>query len=155
MYNCRKLLSITLLAFVLGLAAGNYAVSDVPSNFKVAVVDVQKVVASSNQVKALTKEQVTQKENLAKFIKSATDEINKEKDSKKKKALEEKYNKEFKTKQETIVKNYETKLLAIDKSISSLIDTKAKANGYDLVLAKGMVLSGGVDITDEIAKQVK
>ena len=43
----------------------------------------------------------------------------------------------------------------IDKSISNVINAQAKANGYDLVLAKGAVLSGGVDITDQIAKQVK
>lgn len=150
-----KLFAIIALAFCIGLAAGNYAISDVPSNFKVAVVDVQKVVASSNQVKVLTKDQATQREQLSKFVKTASDAIKKETDAKKKKALEEKYNKEFKTKQETIVKNYETKLLAIDKDITALINTKAKASGYSLVLAKGVVLSGGTDITDEIAKQVK
>ena len=150
-----KVLAITLMAFGLGLAAGNYAISDVPSNFKVAVVDVQKIVAASNQVKALTKEQTTQREQLAKFVKTASEAINKESDAKKKKALEEKYNKEFKTKQETIVKNYETKLLNIDKNITALIDSKAKEKGYSLVLAKNVVLSGGTDITDEISKQVK
>ena len=31
----------------------------------------------------------------------------------------------------------------------------AKENGYDLVLAKGAVLSGGTDITAEISKAVK
>ena len=155
MNKSMKLFAVVLGAFVIGLAAGNYAISDVPSNFKVAVVDVQKVVAASNQVKALTKEQANQREQLSKFIKTAGEAIKKESDAKKKKALEEKYNKEFKTKQETIVKNYETKLLAIDKSISALIDEKAKAQGYNIVLAKGVVLSGGVDITDELAKQVK
>ena len=150
-----KIFSIAAIAFCIGLTAGNFALSDIPSNFKVAVVDVQKVVASSNQVKALTKDQSAQREALAKFVKTASDTINKETDKKKKKELEDKYNKEFKVKQETIAKNYENKLLAIDKSISAIITSNAKANGYDLVLAKGVVLSGGVDITDEIAKQVK
>ena len=150
-----KLLSVGIATFCFGLVAGNYAVSDVPSNFKVAVVDVQKVVGSSNQVKALTQEQATQRESLAKFIKTASEAIKKETNETKKKALEEKYNKEFKTKQETIAKNYEQKLLEIDKNISALITAKAKASGYNLVLSKGVVLSGGTDITDEIAKQVK
>lgn len=150
-----KFLSVSLVAFAIGLAAGNYAVSDVPSNFKVAVVDVQKVVASSSQVKALKDEQRKKGQELAKFIETAKTNLDKETDAKKKRALEEKYNKEFQAKREAIAKNYETKLLAIDKDISNAIDSNAKANGYDLILAKGVVLSGGTDITNEISKVVK
>lgn len=150
-----KFLSVSLVAFAIGLAAGNYAVSDVPSNFKVAVVDVQKVVASSSQVKALKDEQRKKGQELAKFIEIAKTNLDKETDAKKKRALEEKYNKEFQAKREAIAKNYETKLLAIDKDISNAIDSNAKANGYDLILAKGVVLSGGTDITNEISKVVK
>ncbi len=155
MKNNFKTLAIALIAFGIGLTAGNYAVSDVPSNFKVAVVDVSKVVASSAQVKALKNEQRTKSQELAKFIETAKANLDKEKDAAKKKALEAKYNKEFNAKRDAIAKNYETKLLAIDKSISTLIDTNAKTNGYNLVLAKGAVLSGGTDITDQIAKVVK
>ncbi len=155
MKNNLKILSVALAAFVIGMAVNNYAVSDVPSNFKVAVVDVQKVVASSAQVKALKDEQTKKTQEIAKFIETAKTSIDKEKDASKKKALEEKYNKEFKAKRDAIAKNYETKLLAIDKNISSVIDSNAKTNGYNLVLAKGVVLSGGTDITDSIAKQIK
>ena len=155
MKNSLKFLTVSLVAFAIGLAAGNYAISDVPSNFKVAVVDVQKVVASSSQVKALKDEQKKKGQELAKFIETAKTNLDKEKDAKKKKALEEKYNKEFHAKRDAIAKNYETKLLAIDKNISSVIDKNAKANGYNLVLAKGVVLSGGIDITDAISKEVK
>lgn len=150
-----KFLTVALVAFGIGFAVNNYAMSDVPANFKVAVVDVQKVVASSSQVKALKDEQKKKGQELAKFIETAKETINKETDAKKKKALEDKYNKEFQAKRTAIAKNYETKLLAIDKSISTTIDNNAKANGYNLVLAKGVVLSGGTDITDEIAKVVK
>ena len=155
MKNSLKFLTVSLVAFAIGLAAGNYAISDVPSNFKVAVVDVQKVVASSSQVKALKDEQKKKGQELAKFIETAKTNLAKEKDAKKKKALEEKYNKEFQAKRDAIAKNYETKLLAIDKNISSVIDKNAQANGYNLVLAKGVVLSGGTDITDAISKEVK
>ena len=152
--NC-KFLMIALCAFVIGMTVNNYAISDVPSNFKVAVVDVQKVVASSSQVKALKEDQKKQNQEISKFIDNAKTAIDKEKDTKKKKTLEEKYTKEFQTKRENIAKNYEKKLLEIDKNISSLIDANAKANGYNLVLAKGVVLSGGTDITDAITKEVK
>ncbi len=155
MKNSIKFLTVALVAFGIGFSINNYAMSDVPANFKVAVVDVQKVVSSSAQVKALKDEQKKKGQELAKFIETAKANINKETDAKKKKALEEKYNKEFQTKRTAIAKNYETKLLAIDKSISTTIDNNAKANGYNLVLAKGVVLSGGTDITDEISKAVK
>jgi outer membrane protein len=155
MKNNLKILSISLVAFAIGLTAGNFAISDVPANFKVAVVDVQKVVASSAQVKALKEEQKKKSQDLAKFIETAKTNIDKEKDDKKKVALEKKYNKEFQAKRQDIAKNYETKLLAIDKNITETINANAKENGYDLVLAKGAVLSGGTDITAEISKVVK
>ena len=71
MKNNFKILTISLVAFAIGLTAGNYAISDVPANFKVAVVDVQKVVASSAQVKALKEEQKKKSQDLAKFIETA------------------------------------------------------------------------------------
>lgn len=158
MRNNLKLLTVGLFAFAIGLTLNNYAISDVlntPANFKVAIVDVQKVVASSAQVKALKEEQKKKGEELAKFIESAKATLDKETDAKKRQALEDKYNKEFKSKRSEIAKNYEKKLLEIDKNISTVIDKSAKDNGYDLVLAKGAVLSGGTDITNEIAKAVK
>ena len=155
MKNGLKILTISLVALVIGMTAGNYAISDVPTNFKVAIVDVQKVVASSGQVKALKEEHKKKTQELTKFIDTAKTAIDKEKDTKKRQALENKYNKEFQEKRKAIAKNYETKLLAIDKNITETIDKNAKENGYDLVLAKGAVLSGGTDITNEIAKAVK
>lgn len=155
MKNSVKLLSVAVAAFAFGLFTSEYAISDVPSNYKVGVVDVQKIVTTSSQVKALKQEQQKKSEELAKFIETAKSAIDKEKDSAKKKALEAKYNKEFQSKREAVAKSYETKLLAIDKNISEIIDKKAKADGYNLVLAKGVVLSGGTDITDQIAQQIK
>ncbi len=155
MKNGIKFVAIALAAFVIGITAANFAVSDVPSSFKVAVVDVQKIVASSAQVKALKEEQSKKGEELAKFVETAKANLEKEKDAKKKKALEAKYEKEFKVKRELMAKNYETKLMNIDKSITSVINTKAAQDGYSLVLAKNVVLSGGTDITEEVANEVK
>ena len=137
------------------VSLGENSVSDVPANFKVAVVDVQKVVANSGQVKALKEEQKKMTQDLTKFIEAAKATLDKEKDTKKRASLENKYNKEFQDKRKAIAKNYETKLLEIDKNITNTINASAKEKGYDLVLAKSAVLSGGTDITSEISKALK
>lgn len=158
MKNNLKVLTVAIAAFSVGLAAGNYAISAVPSatpNFKVAVVNVPKIVESSSQVKALKAQNTKNLQELSKLSETAQKAIQAEKDKTKQKALADKYQKEFKSKRDVMAKNYETKLVEIDKSISAIITTQAKAKGYDLVLAKGAVLSGGTDITDEIAKQIK
>lgn len=155
MKNNLKLLSVSLLAFVVGLTAGNYAMSDTPATFKVAYVNVPKVVESSAQVKALKVQNEKNIQELAKLSETAQIAINKEKDAAKQKALKEKYQKEFHTKRTNMSKAYEKKLLEIDKNIATTIDKEAKSQGYDIVLAKGAVLSGGTDITDSITKLVK
>ena len=151
--NKGKLSLLVLSAFVIGFASNNLAFSDGAN--KIAVVDVQQVVAASSQVKALKKEQETKVKDLQTFIEKARKDVASAKDVKKKQSLEEKYNKELKTKQEAIGKNYNEKLSSIDKSISSQISNYAKLQGYDVVLAKGVVLYGGDDITEAISKAVK
>lgn len=153
MKNSIKYFALTLSAFVIGMTVNNYAISNVPS--KIAVVDVQKVVAASTQVKNLKAEREKKIQGLASFVKTARETVAKETDAKKKKALEDKYNKELNAKKEAIQKDYTNKLTAIDKSMTAIIAQKAKAANYDIVLAKGMVLYGGTDITAEIEKAVK
>ena len=125
------------------------------TDFSVAVVDVPQVVNASPQVQALKKEQQAKTEELIKFIEKAKKDIASLTDANKKKATEEKYTKEFQTKKEKMDKEYAEKLKAIDTSISKQIETQAKAQGYDIVLSKGIVLFGGKDITAEIIKVVK
>ena len=148
-----KYFALGLSAFVIGMSVNNYAISDVTNN--IAVVDVQKVVASSAQVKALKADREAKIKDLASFVKTARTNVAKEKNAEKKKALEAKYNKELNTKRDAIQKDYAKKLANIDKSISATIAQKAKAANYSMVIAKGVVLYGGQDITNEIAKVVK
>lgn len=153
MNNKFKFLAVGLFTFVIGFAFNNVAVSDVPS--KIAVVDVSDVVNSSSQVQALKKEQQNKAKELMTFIEKARKDVAATTDTKKKQALEDKYNKELNNKKVAMDKNYATKLDAIDKSISAQIASQAKAGGYDVVLAKGVVLYGGSDITDAVKKAVK
>lgn len=153
MNNKIKILAVGLLTFASGIAFSNFAISDVPS--KIAVVDVQEVVNSSSQVQALKKEQQAKMKEVVSFVEKARKEVAATTDVKKKQALEEKYNKELNTKKTAMDKNYADKLTAIDSTISKQIEAQAKAGGYDIVLAKGVVLYGGSDITDAVKKAVK
>lgn len=153
MNNKFKFLAVGISAFVIGLSLNNIAVSGVPS--KIAVVDVSAVVNSSAQVQALKKEQQAKAKELVAFVEKARKDVAATTDVKKKQALEDKYNKELNAKRTAIDKNYATKLDAIDKAISAQIATQAKAGNYDVVLAKGVVLYGGTDITETVKKAVK
>lgn len=150
-----KFLGIALLAFTLGICTNNFAMSNAVANYKVGVVDVQKLVTQSKQVAELKNEQTKKTEELKNTIKKAQDTIEKEKDNTKKQQLIKKYENDISYIKNTNDKNYAKKLAEIDKSITKTIQDESKKAGYDLVLAKGMVLYGGTDITDIIAKVVK
>jgi len=151
----KKIVPLTVVAFMLGLCVNNFAMSGVPANYKVAVVDVAKVVSSSKQVATLKKEQHSKMEQIKKVYETAQNQALKEKDTKKRNEI-------MKNAENTVVKMktendkvYAKKLADIDKSISTTIQAQAKKSGYDLVLAKGVVLYGGTDITTEVQKLVK
>ena len=122
---------------------------------KIAVIDIQKVVASSSQVKALTASQEANSKALADFIKKAQTDINNQKDEKAKQELTKKYEKQLSAKRESFAKDYSDRLKAVDKKVNEQIAQKAKEMGYTLVLPKITVIYGGDDITDEIIKAVK
>ncbi len=153
MDNKFRFLAVVVAAFIVGFSVNNFAMSDVPS--KIAVVDVGQVVASSSQVQALRKEQQAKAKELVAFVEKARKEVAATTDVKKKQALEDKYNKELNSKKAAMDKNYASKLESIDKNISAKINEQAKAGNYDIVLAKGVVLYGGTDITDAVKKAVK
>ncbi len=154
MKNLSKFLTITAITFALSL--NNVAMSkDAAQGPKVAVIDLQKVIESSPTINALKIDRKNKIEGLAAFVEKARTEVSKETDATKKAALEEKYNKELNARKEVIDKEYTQKLTAIDKDITALIKSKAKSMGYDLTLAKSIVLDGGDDITTDIIKGLK
>ncbi len=146
----KKVLSLAVAAMLIGSSFLCTAQAQ-----KVAVVDVQAVVAKSAQVQALKKEQQTKMEELDKWLKSAQADVQKQKTKEGKEKLLKKYNTDFAKKKETIAKNYQTKLKEIDKSITTTIETQAKLKGYDMVISKSVVVFGGDDITAEVQKFVK
>ena len=116
----------------------------------VAVVDLQKIVSASSQVKQLKQEHAKKMEELNKIIVNARGEIANETDENKILKIEEKYTNEFNTKKSLLEKDYNNRLSGIEKNIKEEISKKAKKDNYDYVFAKGVVLYGGKDITDEI-----
>ncbi len=145
----------TLCASVaLADTASNAAAPAAPAPATVAVVDVQAVVNASPAVQALKKEQEANAKELITFIEKARKDVAATTDESKKKSLEEKYNKELVSKREKFEKSYTAKLSQIDSSISKTIEETAKAKGYTVVVAKGAVLYGGADLTNDVKKAV-
>jgi len=153
MNKISRVLTVSLMTFVLGLSANNFASAKGSAGFSVAVVDVQKIVENSPQISALKTEQKNKITGLANFVEKAKADVAKQTDATKKKELEENYNKELNTKKAAIDKDAATKLVEFDKSVRAII--KVKSADYDLVLTKGTVLEGGTDITNEIIKELK
>lgn len=116
----------------------------------IAVVDLQKIVSSSNQVKQLKQEHAKKMEELNKIIVNARGEISNQTDSAKILQLEEKYTKEFNSKKTALENDYNARLNNIEKNIKDEIAKKAKTENYDYVFAKSVLLYGGKDITNEI-----
>ena len=116
----------------------------------VAVVDLQKLVSNSSQVKQLKQEHSKKMDELNKIIVNARGAIANETDSAKILQLEEKYTKEFNAKKQALEKDYNTNLSNIEKNIQAEITKKAQKDKYDYVFAKSVVLYGGKDITNEI-----
>ncbi len=139
----KKSFLVMILSFFL---AGSY----VQAEDSIAVVDLQKVVSNSSQVKQLKQEHSRKMDELNKIIINARGEIANEEDSNKIVQIEERYTREFNTKKEALERDYNNRLESIEKNIREEISKKAKKDGYDYVFAKSVVLYGGKDITNEI-----
>lgn len=150
----KRFLTVGAIAFIMGVSA-NYALSVTPVSFNIAVVDVQKVVSESSKVKSLKDEQKIKNQEIINFVESAKKEVAKETDKTKQKTLEDKYNKQLNDMKKSMDINYKKKLTDIDTNITEVIQKTAQDKGYNIVLAKTIVLYGGTDITKEIEKAVK
>ena len=121
----------------------------------IAVVDLQKVVDNSAQVRTLKNEHTAKIKELNVIITKAQEEIAKQTDTKKIVEIQDKYTNQFNNKKSEIDKIYSSKLANIEAQIKTEIEKKAKADGYDFVFAKSVALYGGKDITPEISGMVK
>ena len=144
----------TLLSALI-LAGMSLGMASAIAEQRIAVVDIQAIVSKSAQVQALKKEQQSKMQDLEKWLKTVRADVDKQQTKEGKEKLIKKYDNEFAKKRADIAKNYQTKLQAIDKSITETIATQAKLKGYNMVISKGVVVYGGDDITADIQKVVK
>jgi len=127
-----------------------------PDGFKkIAVADVQKVVMQSKQVHALKAEQDKRIYDLNQWLAMVKNNVEQQSTQQDKQRLVDEYNKEFAQRQNQIRSEYTASLQEVEKSISATISEEAQKMGYDMVLSKYIVLFGGDDITEEIAKLVQ
>lgn len=138
-----------LLAILLLSGLSVYATENV------AVVDLNRIVENSAQVKQLKQEHSKKMSELDRIVVNARGEIANEKDQAKILMIEDRYMKEFNTKKEALENEYDNKLMNVEKTIQSEISKKAKADGYEYVFAKSVVLYGGKDITQDLLNKIK
>ncbi len=141
MVSNRKMVLVTILsALVLAMFAGVALAAE-----KIGVVDPQKVLSQHPKMAQVGKQVQAVFQQKQEEAKTAMD---KEKDKKKKAEIYQKKRSEAATE--------EGKLMApLFKDIDLAIRSVAKEKGLTLVLNKGQVLMGGLDITDEVIKALK
>ena len=137
---------------------GGYTMNDVAISlprYKVAVVDITKVMEQSKDIKNLKASQDKQLKELETLISKAQNEIVNTQDQNKAMELQINYGKEIETKRNAIDEDYSKKIVQITTNIKNLISNQAKKTDYNLVLPTGMVISGGEDITDNVIKEMQ
>lgn len=146
---------VVITAFVAGYSINNIAISGTNPEYKVAIVDIQKIVSNSSEIKALKTDQEKQVQAIQATIDKARAEISKEKDPAKIAQLEEKYRNEINQQKLALDTSYNSKLTAIDNKIKTAVIEKARSMNYNIVLPKNTVLYGGDDITDQVSTIIK
>ena len=142
-----------VLMFFIGYSVNDSAVSF--QKYKVAVVDVESIMQKSPEILALKESQNKQSEEINTLITKAQNEIANQTDRNKALQLEAAYRKQIEEKKNAMDEEYNKKIVEITKNIRNLISKQAKESNYNLVLPTGMVISGGEDITESIAKDIK
>jgi len=151
----QKWITFAVLGFIIGFGINNFAMSETATTeTNIAVVDITKLLESSNKVKDLKTEQAKNMEDLTKLAQSAKSDIEKQSTEDNKEKLAKKYQETINQRRQTNAENYAKKLAIIDKEVDNLVKQKAKTSNYKLILAKSSVLYGGDDITEELAKEI-
>ena len=151
-----KFWTIAAIGLVFGYYfLSNAAFSDQSSDFKVAVVDIQKIVSGSSAVKELRTQQERKINEMQTVIDQARSEIAREQDPERIKVLENSYLERLNSQKSALDEEYNRRLRMINDEIKAAVTSKAGAMGYNLVVPKNMSLYGGDDITDQVAASIR
>ena len=155
MKNQVKILSVAALMLSLGFGIGNMSATTAAPGTSIAVVDVAQVINNNSEVKKLKEQQEKKSAALKTWVEAARADVEKQSTQSEKESLTQKYNKELQSKVDEQKKALYAESTKIDAKIGAAISKKAQTDGYSLVLVKGAVLYGGVDITEDIKKATK
>ncbi len=125
------------------------------SGWKIAVVDVMSIINGSKDVMTLRQNHAIRSQELSQWLQAAQNEVNSQSDPQTKQGLLQKYNVEFAQRRNTVNQLYQQELSVIDQNISKTIMDEATKLGYNMVLAKNVVVCGGNDITEDVRKLIK
>lgn len=150
----KKLIALVVVAVLFGIGVG-LLLSKGHEDFKMAVVDVNRIVNASSQVIALKAEEAVKIQELQNFVQKVQQEAAAEKDEAKKKEIIGKYEKDILLKKNAIESDYAKKLQQIDADITKVIREVAQKKGMTVVVAKNNVIFGGDDITNIVLEEIK
>ncbi len=150
----KKLIALVVVAVLFGIGVG-LLLSKGHEDFKMAVVDVNRIVNASSQVTALKAEEAVKIQELQNFVQKVQQEAAAEKDEAKKKEIIGKYEKDILLKKNAIESDYAKKLQQIDADITKVIREVAQKKGMTVVVAKNNVIFGGDDITNIVLEEIK
>ncbi|MBQ9271595.1 MAG: hypothetical protein IJ218_04965 [Alphaproteobacteria bacterium] len=129
--------------------------SESTASWKIAVVDINSIVGASQDVATLRQNHAVRSQELSQWLQLAQNEVNNQTDQQEKQNLFQKYNAEFAQRRNVVNQLYQQELAVVDQSITKTIMDEAHKLGYNMVLAKNVVVCGGDDITEEIRKLIK
>ena len=144
---------VMIAVFIGGFCAGYFYYDQ--QQPKLAIVDVTQVVANSSQVQNLKAQQNMQNTEMAQWLQNVKQAIAAEKNKSKQEQLAQQYSTEFENKRNLYTQQYVAAVQNLEQNINQIISDVSRKKGYKFVINKGMILSGGDDITDDIIKEVK
>lgn len=129
-----------LVGFILSMAAGIALAEE-----KIGVLEPQKVLSQHPKMAQVSKQvqAIVQKKQA-----EAKSAIEKEKDNKKKEEI-------YKTKRNEAATEEQKLMAPLFKDIDLAIRSVAKAKGLTVVISKTRVFVGGVDITEDVIRELK
>ena len=140
--------------FLMGAGINNIAISNIDKE-KIAYVDINKLILSSDIIKQANSTREKQAQEMFKWYTAANEDIENQKTQDDKESLIKKYEIQLDQKKKSIKDSYNKEVKKADIQMESAISKKSKELGYTLVFKKDALLFGGEDITAQVLPLIK